>query len=79
MERIRRDPADQHSGKSADELIPAKQVCKRYKITDRTLARWLDRPELGFPKPALIVLTRRYWSLADLVAFERGQVARAAR
>jgi hypothetical protein len=56
---------------------PAKRVCERYEITDRTLDRWLGDPELDFPRP-LIINKRRYFSDPELVAWERKRAATAA-
>lgn len=34
-------------------------------ISDMSLWRWLNHPELGFPKP-IYISTRRYWREADI-------------
>ena len=57
-----------------DNFLPAKQVERRYSVCGRTLDRWEDNPELGFPKPSWIN-HRRYWRLADLQAWERARAA----
>jgi hypothetical protein len=56
---------------------PAKKVCARYEITDRTLDRWLADPAMNFPRP-LIINKRRYFSDSELVAWERKRAANAA-
>jgi hypothetical protein len=56
---------------------PTKKVLERYDITDRTLDRWLEDPELDFPRP-LIINKRRYFSDSELVAWERKRAATAA-
>ena len=38
----------------SEALIPAPQLAEELGITRRTLARWLDDPTLGFPKPTRI-------------------------
>jgi predicted DNA-binding transcriptional regulator AlpA len=58
-----------------DNLIPAPQVYKRYGKTDRTLDRWLRDEALGFPRPTYIK-NRRYFSEAELVAWERSRASK---
>jgi predicted DNA-binding transcriptional regulator AlpA len=60
-----------------DVRLPAKLVWQRYSVTDRTLDRWLTRPELRFPKPIAVINGRRYWSLAELEAWERERASAA--
>ena len=55
--------------------LPAKAVCARYGISDRTLDRWLENDSLNFPLP-LLINGRRYFSEGDLQAFERARVTR---
>jgi predicted DNA-binding transcriptional regulator AlpA len=55
--------------------LTSKQVCLRFGgISDMSLWRWLQNPELGFPPPMRIA-TRRYWRLADLEAWEQSRAA----
>jgi len=61
-----------------DTFLPTKLVCARYRITDRTLDRWLGREELRFPQPVAIN-RKRYWHLEALQAWEREQAAAVAR
>ena len=35
-------------------------------ISDMTLWRWLNSPEMGFPKP-IYIGRRRYWREADVI------------
>ncbi|SHI96245.1 hypothetical protein SAMN05444404_1100 [Ruegeria lacuscaerulensis ITI-1157] len=37
-------------------------------ITDMTLHRWLNNPELNFPRP-IYIGRRRYWREAEVVAW----------
>ncbi|WP_422001181.1 helix-turn-helix transcriptional regulator [Roseovarius mucosus] len=37
-------------------------------ISDMTLWRWLENPELNFPRP-IYIGRRRYWREADIVAW----------
>ena len=50
-------------------------LCERYRVCRRTPDRWLNNPELGFPKPMLIN-RRRYWTLGQLRQWERDRAAR---
>lgn len=52
-----------------DELLPASKVRGRYNVTDMTIYRWERDGRLNFPVP-LWINRRRYWRLADLVAWE---------
>lgn len=56
-------------------LLPAKAVCERYQVVDRTLDNWLANEALGFPS-AVYINRRRYWNEGELVEFERRQVGR---
>jgi hypothetical protein len=55
-------------------LVPARDVLKRYSIVDRTLDRWLAKPDLGFPRP-LVVNNRRYFRENALMEWERRRAA----
>jgi predicted DNA-binding transcriptional regulator AlpA len=55
-------------------LLPTRQVCKRYGISDRTIARWERDPELHFPRPT-VINKRKYYAEAALTAFDRAQAA----
>jgi len=54
------------------KLLPSRAVCERYGICDRTLDRWLEDVELGFPTPKRI-RTRRYWPEHELDTFDRSR------
>jgi predicted DNA-binding transcriptional regulator AlpA len=56
---------------------PARQVCERYGVTDRTLDRWLADPTMQFPRP-LVINRRRFFSEPELIAWERKRASRAA-
>lgn len=51
---------------------PVRELCGG--ISDMTLWRWLNNPELGFPKPTYIV-GRRYWREADIIAWLEAQAS----
>lgn len=61
-----------------DALLRARQTMKRYGIADRTLDRWLADPKLGFPRP-LVIKTKRYFRVRDLMTWERGPRGRRCR
>jgi hypothetical protein len=54
-------------------FLPARKVLDRYGIVDRTLDRWLDRPDLNFPRP-VVINRRRYWAMEELRAWERSRI-----
>ena len=58
-------------------LLPDAVVAKRYSKCTKTLRRWDQAPELGFPKPVMIN-GRRHRSLRELQEFERRVAARSA-
>jgi hypothetical protein len=61
-----------HAGESKPVLLADSQVAARYGICVRTLERWSERPDLGFPT-AVRINRRRYRALAALEAWERAQ------
>jgi hypothetical protein len=60
---------DQESG-AEDVRLTARKTCERFGKSTRTLNRWLDDPDLGFPRP-MRIKGRRYFSLAELKKWER--------
>ena len=58
-----------HTSKPDEELLPAASTRNRYRVSDMTLWRWENDPDLDFPKP-IRINGRRYWRIADLQAFE---------
>lgn len=60
--------ADEHSKK-----LPTRDVCRRYNVSDRTIARWERDPDLKFPRP-LVINRRKYFDEFELTAFDRAQV-----
>lgn len=56
------------------KLLPTRQVCRRYNVSDRTVARWERDTDLGFPQP-VIINKRKYYHEADLTAFDRAQAS----
>ena len=56
---------------------PARKVCARYDIVDRTLDRWLADPAMDFPRP-IVINARRYFSEPELIAWERRRAGKVA-
>jgi hypothetical protein len=58
-----------------DHMVGTKAVRIRYgNCCKRTIDRWIDDPEMDFPKPTMIN-GRRYWRLCDLRQWERARAA----
>lgn len=55
--------------------LPDRQVCQRYQVVARTLARWDANPSLNFPAPVFIN-GRKYRDEAALDAWDRDQAAK---
>jgi len=51
------------------------EVARRYGVSKRTVERWCEDPDLGFPVP-MDILGRRYWDIGELEQFERQRVGR---
>lgn len=69
-----------------EQKVTIKDLRNRYRVTTRTIDRWLQKPHLEFPKPVMVVrdasrrVSHRYWRLGDLDAWDRRQaVVRAER
>src|SRR5258707_14589313 len=73
-----RAPARRLDSTDPDQMMGTRAVATRYDIAMRTLDRWLERPNLEFPRPALVVGIRRYWRPSDLIAWELAQGIPAA-
>ncbi|TAI67662.1 helix-turn-helix domain-containing protein [Bradyrhizobium sp. Leo170] len=58
--------------------LPTRAVCARYAISDRTLARWIRNPELGFPRPTFIN-NRMFFDEAELAAWDEAMAAKSRR
>jgi hypothetical protein len=56
-------------------VLPDRQVCERYQVVPRTLARWDANATLNFPKPT-IINGRKYRIEAELDAWDREQAAK---
>jgi len=58
------------TGRRSTKKLPARKVCERYGVCDRTVDRWVADPKLNFPKP-MRVNKRRYWDEGELDDFDR--------
>jgi predicted DNA-binding transcriptional regulator AlpA len=52
--------------------LQTRHLCARYRVSDRTIDRWMRDPRLGFPQP-VVVNRRRYWDESDIAAFDAKQ------
>jgi predicted DNA-binding transcriptional regulator AlpA len=59
---------------TASRLMPTRQLCKRYGVSDRTIARWERDPGMRFPQP-VVINKRKYYHESELTAFDRAQAA----
>jgi hypothetical protein len=57
-------------------LIADRRVADRYDVSVRTLARWDEQPDLGFPPP-IYIRDRRYRELAKLDEWDRANTRKA--
>src|SRR5262249_9133565 len=85
--RTHNAPHDYHQrhgdrGGDADADLPGcklltRHLCARYRVSDRTIDRWVKDPRLEFPQP-LIINGRRYWDESEIAAFDAKQKEAAA-
>jgi hypothetical protein len=61
-----------------DFHLSTPRVAARYGCTVRTVERWALDARLRFPKPDLVVHTRKYWRLSTLQKWERERVTAGA-
>lgn len=80
-ERVR---VDAHPNKDPEQKVTIRDLRSRYRVTTRTIDRWLEKPHLEFPKPVMVVrdasgrVAHRYWRLGDLEAWDRKQAVTSA-
>jgi DNA-binding transcriptional MerR regulator len=55
--------------------LPTRQVCERYGVTDRTIARWERDPSLDFP-PATVINNRKYYDEDRLTDWDRAHAGK---
>jgi hypothetical protein len=51
------------------QRLPTRVVAQRYNVSTKSIMRWAADSRLGFPRP-LIINRRKYWSEAELDAFD---------
>lgn len=54
---------------SNKQYLTRKQIRERYNCVDRTIARWIAHPKLGFPRP-FIIRERQFFDLTEIEAFD---------
>ena len=54
--------------------LPRPKTAQRYGVTERSIARWTEAPELGFPQP-MEVNGRLFFAVDELEAWERSRAA----
>jgi DNA-binding transcriptional MerR regulator len=59
---------------ASSQLLPTRMVCRRYGVSDRTIARWEKDSGLNFPQ-AVVINRRKYFDAKALTAFDRAQAA----
>lgn len=60
------DPERDRNPHRRIQAVTVRQMCGG--ISDMTLWRWLDNPDLDFPRP-IYIGRRRYWKEAEIVAW----------
>ncbi|MDJ1633202.1 helix-turn-helix transcriptional regulator [Rhizobium rhizogenes] len=55
--------------KAADPHFNTHDLCERYRISKRTLSRWLQDSALGLPKP-FTINRRLYWRRSEILGWE---------
>ena len=58
-------------------LAPDSKVARDFNVHPKTLQRWDNRPELGFP-PAIWINGRKYRNLSALRAWEQAMARKVA-
>ena len=75
---------DAHQFNNCEQKVTIRDLRNRYRVTTRTIDRWLQRSHLDFPKPMMVVhdssgrVSHRYWRLGDLDAWDRRQAVTSA-
>ena len=64
------DPEHDHSPHRRIQAASVRQMCGG--ISDMTLWRWLDNPEMDFPRP-IYIGRRRFWRESDVIQWLNAQ------
>jgi hypothetical protein len=56
--------------------VPTVMCSPEVRLLVRTIERWLQDPNLNFPKP-IVVNKRKYWRLEELERWERSRASEA--
>ncbi len=65
--------ADLAENKASSGYWDTKDMCDRFKVSDRTLFRWMRLNENPLPKPKIEQRgVSRLWSIDDVVEWENG-------
>jgi hypothetical protein len=59
---------------TSSDLLPDSHVAERYKVSQRTIKRWDDQPDLKFPLP-IVINGRKYRRRDQLESWERERTA----
>jgi hypothetical protein len=59
-------------------LMPERLVSERYRVCTKTIDRWSQDPELGFP-PVIWIRNRRFRDVAALDAWDQRMLLKAAK
>jgi predicted DNA-binding transcriptional regulator AlpA len=54
------------------QKIGTTALAARFDVCTRSIDRWLDDPDLGFPQP-IYINRRRFWDLAEIESWERNR------
>ena len=63
---------DDRTAADRGPYLPKPKVAERYHTTSRTVDRWREDPDLGFPQP-LNINGYLYFSEPELIAWERSR------
>lgn len=62
----------QMTDEEAGVFLPSRKVLRRYDVSDMTIHRWLNNPEMNFPRPVYFG-RNRFWRLTELQSWERAR------
>jgi len=65
-------------GAQSNELIHKSSLAKELGVSSRTLSRWMEDRDIGFPPP-VVIRTRNYFNRADVEAWRADRVRASVR